>query len=228
MQVQLKKPYSPFLSALSQGYFGILSPAGLARGTNANCVDPIGSGPFILQAWNHGQNLVFVRNPNYNSAPANALHQGPAYVDKLVWSFVADPTTRWASLTSGQNDVIEDVPTVDWQQANSAYNVQLYVTPGRPETLLLNTVHGVFADQRVRQAFAYAGDRQAAVQSAFEWGDPLRRQRRAQPVDARLRHRAAERLPLQPVPGRGAAERGRLDRSRRRRVPRPRAVRSSM
>ena len=50
VQVNLKKPYSPLLSSLSQGYDGILSPKGLARGVNANCDDPIGSGPFILKS----------------------------------------------------------------------------------------------------------------------------------------------------------------------------------
>jgi peptide/nickel transport system substrate-binding protein len=173
VQVNLKKPYSPLLSSLSQGYDGILSPKGLARGVNANCDDPIGSGPFILQKWNHGQNLVFVRNPNYNSAPANALHQGPPYVSKLVWSFVSDPTTRWGSLTSGESDVIEDVPTIDWPQAKSEYNLAEYITPGRPQTLSLNTDHGVFTDVKVRQAFAYAIDRQAAVKSAFNGEIPF-------------------------------------------------------
>ena len=173
VQLNLKAPYSPLLSSLSQGYDGILSHKGLARGVNANCDDPIGSGPFIIQTWNHGQNIVFVRNPKYNSAPANALHQGPPYVSKLIWSFIADPTTRWASLTSGQSDVIEDVPTVDWSQAKSAYNVQEYVTPGRPQTLSLNTDLGPFTNQDVRQAFAYAANRQAATESAFNGEIPF-------------------------------------------------------
>jgi peptide/nickel transport system substrate-binding protein len=173
VQVNLKAPYSALLSSLSQGYDGILSPKGLARGVAANCTDPIGSGPWVLQKWNHGQSLVFVRNPTYNSAPANALHQGPPYADKLVWSFVADPTTRWGSLTSGQANVIEDVPTVDWSQAKSQYTLSQYITPGRPQTLSLNTTHGVFTDVRVRQAFAYAADRKAAVQSAFNGAIPF-------------------------------------------------------
>ena len=101
--------WAPLLAVLSQGYFGIRSPQTLAQGAEAICNDPVGSGPFIVQKWTHGQNITFVRNPNYNSAPANALHQGPAYVDKIIWSLVADPTTRYGSLTTGQSDVIYDV-----------------------------------------------------------------------------------------------------------------------
>jgi len=167
VQVNLIKPYAPLLSTLSQGYDGILSPKGLARGVAANCTDPIGSGPFIIQKWNHGQNIVFVRNPKYNSAPANAVHQGPAYAAKLVWSFVSDGTTRWGSLTSGESDVIYDVPTVDWPEAVSQYDTKQYITPGRPDTLTLDTYHGPFTSELVRQAFAYAINRPQAVKSAF-------------------------------------------------------------
>lgn len=173
VQVNLTEPYAPLLSTLSQGYDGVLSPKGLERGVAATCTDPIGSGPFILQKWNHGQNLVFVRNPNYNSAPANALHQGPAHVDKLVWNFVSDGTTRWASLTSGEADVVYDVPTVDWPTAVAQYNTKQYITPGRPDTLTLNTTDGPFASQAVRQAFAYAINRQQAVKSAFNGEIPF-------------------------------------------------------
>lgn len=166
-ELTLKKPYSPLLAALSQGYFGILSPAGLARGPAVNCEKPIGSGPFIVQKWNRGSDVVFVKNPNYNSAPANAKHQGPAYVDKIIWKFLHEPTVRYGALTTGQADLIYDIPTVNWQDAKARFQVQQYITPGRPVTLSLNTTKAPFDDVRVRQAFAWATDRKAAVQSAF-------------------------------------------------------------
>jgi peptide/nickel transport system substrate-binding protein len=166
-ELQLKKPYSPLLSALSQGYFGLHSPKGIARGAAAECTGPIGTGPFIIQKWNRGQNVIFVRNPKYDSAPANAKHQGPAYADKLVWKFLKEPAVRYGSLTSGQSQVIYDVPSVDWDAAKSKYEVLRYLTPGRPVTLTLNTSHAPFDDVRVRQALAYALDRKAAVKSAF-------------------------------------------------------------
>lgn len=166
-QLTLTRPDSQLLITLAQAYDGILSPQSLARSASATCDDPIGSGPFIIQKWNHGQNIVFARNPHYNSAPANALHQGPAYVSTLVWSFVADGTTRYGALTSGSAGVIGDVPTIDWQTAKSQFNEETVVAPGRPLTLILNTEHGVFTDLRVREAFGYAADRRAVVQSAF-------------------------------------------------------------
>jgi peptide/nickel transport system substrate-binding protein len=171
-QLVLSKPYAPLLPVLSQGYFGILSPSTYKGGAETICNEPIGSGPFVIQKWTHGQNITFTRNDNYNSAPQNALHQGPAYAEKLIWSFVDDPTTRYGSLTTGQSNVIYDVPGPDWATAQSEYEVQQYITPGRPDTLDLNTVNGPFKDQKVREAFAYAADREAAVASAFEGKTP--------------------------------------------------------
>ena len=167
LEVKLSEPYAPFLSALSQGYFGIQSPTQLKKGPKINAEAPVGSGPFKVEKWNRGQNLILVKNPDYNSAPANARHQGPAYVDKIVWKFLREPTSRYGSLKTGQSHVIYDIPTVDWEDAKREYEVQQYITPGRPVTASLNTTKPPFDDKRVRQAFAYASDRKAAVESAF-------------------------------------------------------------
>jgi peptide/nickel transport system substrate-binding protein len=168
VQVKLKEPYAPFLGALAEPYAGIISPKTLTAGTTAVCDNPVGSGPFIFTKWNHGQNIEFVRNPNYNSWPANALHKGPAYVNKLVWSYILNPTTRYGSLTSGESDVIYDVPAPDYKAAQSQYNVAQSILGGRPNSIDLNAEHGVFTDVRVRQAFAYGANRKQAVESAFD------------------------------------------------------------
>jgi peptide/nickel transport system substrate-binding protein len=166
-QLSLTQAYSPLLATITQAYFGIESPASLKRSEAQICEDPIGSGPFVIQKWNHGQSIEFARNPNYSSAPSNAIHQGPAYADKLVWSFISDPTTRYGSITSGTSDAIYDVPTVDWQAAKSQYNLLEHIEGGKPVTFNLNTAQGPFTDVRVRQAFAYATNRKADVESAF-------------------------------------------------------------
>ena len=167
VRVALTKPYDGFLAAISQSYAGLLAPATLKAGASAECDHPIGTGAWILRHWAHGKNLTFVRNPGYDSAPANAANQGPAYAAKLVWSFIQDPTTRWGALESNQEDVIEDVPTIDYPSARRDYRFESYITPGRPQTLELNADHGVFTKLRVRQAFAYAANRRAATRSAF-------------------------------------------------------------
>ncbi len=166
--LHLKQPYSPLLTVLTQGYFGIQSPTALARGKKANCSKPVGgSGPFIIERWDRNRSITFVRNPHYNSAPANAKHQGPAYVDKVIWKFLKDPVLRYGSLTSGSSDVIYNVPAINWADATTRFQTRQYVTPGRPNAITLNVDHAPFDDVRVRQAFAYSADREKAVETAF-------------------------------------------------------------
>jgi peptide/nickel transport system substrate-binding protein len=167
VQVNLNKPYLPLLTMLSQAYFGIQSPTALKRSAEANCDDPIGSGAFKVQKWIHGQEVILVRNPNYTSWPATALHKGPAYVNQVDWKFLSDPVERYASLTTGETNIIYDVPTVDWQSAKANYQVTQYITPGKPVSIYVNTIEGPFTDKLVRQAFAYGADRKAAVEAAF-------------------------------------------------------------
>ncbi|CAH2602412.1 ABC transporter substrate-binding protein [Rhodovastum atsumiense] len=173
LQLDLNAPYEPLLTVLSHATFGILSPTALARGVAANCEQPIGSGPFIVDKWNRGQNVQFRRNPAYNSAPANARHQGPAYAERLVWKFLKDPTLRYGSLLSGESNVIYDVPAVAWEEANKRFHVIRHLTGGTPLRLQLNTEFPPFDDIRVRRAFAHAADRRRAVEVSFLGAAPF-------------------------------------------------------
>ena len=166
-RVTLNKPYLPLLTMLSQAYFGIQSPTALKRSTAANCDDPVGSGAFTVKQWIHGQEVILVKNPDYTSWPATAVHKGPAIVDEVDWKFLPDAVERYESLVTGETNVIYDVPTVDWQTAKANFQVTQYITPGKPVSIYLNTSEGVFTDVRVRQAFAYSADREADVQAAF-------------------------------------------------------------
>jgi peptide/nickel transport system substrate-binding protein len=163
--IHLSNPYPRLADNLTQGYFGIQSQKALENRTKEeNCESPIGSGAFIVKEWNRGQNIVLVRNEDYTSPPANALHTGPAYVEEIDWRFVPDPTTRVAALKSGEVGAIYDVPAVEWSSLDQAgYELEKFVTPGRPQQLSFNTQVGPFTDEKVRQAFAYSLDRKPIV-----------------------------------------------------------------
>ena len=167
VQVTLNQPYLPLLTMLSQAYFGIQSPASLKRSQEAQCDDPIGSGAFYVKQWIHGQEVILLKNADYTSWPATALHKGPAIVNEVIWKFLPDPVERYESLVTGETNVIYDIPTVDWQNAKANFQVTQYITPGKPVSIYLNTSEGIFTDVRVRQAFAYGADREADVEAAF-------------------------------------------------------------
>jgi peptide/nickel transport system substrate-binding protein len=167
VQINLSAPYPRLADNLTQGYFGIQSQEALETRTDEeNCAAPIGTGAFIVDHWDRGEEIVLVRNDDYTSWPANAEHTGPAYVEEIVWRFVPDATTRVAALQAGEVDAIYDVPAIQWQTLDAAgYQLEKYVTPGRPQQLSFNTQIGPFTDVLVRQAFAYSLDRRAAVEA---------------------------------------------------------------
>jgi peptide/nickel transport system substrate-binding protein len=167
-QVNLKEPDQYFLSALSTYPGGIQSPGAVARGPAENCQDPIGTGPFEVVKWNRGVDVILKRNPHYDSAPANAKNQGPAYLSEVVWKFISDDETRWASLQTSESQVVYDVPATDWSQAKKEYQIEQYITGGTPNRLLLATQWGPFKDVRVRKAFEYAFNGPSAIQAVYQ------------------------------------------------------------
>ena len=168
VRIHLSAPFAPFLTTLSQSYFGLQSPTALRTRTDEeNCTAPIGSGPFTVKDWRRGEYIEFERNDDYDWAPRNARHQGPAHVEGIRWNIVPDNTSRYGALLSGEMDAIGEVPAVNIAQARQDYDFTQYITPGRPVVMNLNTQRGVFTDQRVRQALSFATDREANVESAF-------------------------------------------------------------
>ncbi|GGK04451.1 ABC transporter substrate-binding protein [Pilimelia anulata] len=168
VEITLSQPYPPFLTLITQGYFGIQSPTAFkSRGEKENCEQPIGSGGFTVAEWKHGQEVVLAKNPNYTSWPATAKHQGPAIVDRVRWKFIADGVARYASLGTAESHVVYEVPTVSWKDAQSRYETIKYITPGKPVSFYINNKVGPFTDKAVRQAFAYGADRKAAVEAGF-------------------------------------------------------------
>jgi len=165
--ITLSQPYPRLADNLTQGYFGIQSQVALeTRSDEENCEQPIGSGAFKVEQWNRGENIVLARNEGYTSWPANAKHEGPAYLDKVDWKFVGDATTRVATLRSGETDAIYDIPAIDFAPLETeGYELHKYVTPGRPQQLAFDTSHGPFTDELVRKAFAFATDRKQIVET---------------------------------------------------------------
>jgi peptide/nickel transport system substrate-binding protein len=168
LQVNLTTPDSSFLDVMAQGYFGIESPKGFARGISKNCLYPIGSGPFEVEKDIPNQEVILVRNPHFNSPPPGSTHTGPAYLKEIIWKIVPDESVRWAALTENQANVIYNPPAQDYASAK-AEHITMFdkERPGSPNSILFNTIVAPFNNVLVRQAFLYASDEQANLKSAY-------------------------------------------------------------
>lgn len=168
LQVNLTTPDSSFLDVLAQGYFGIESPKGFARGISKNCQYPIGSGPFEVVKDVPNQEVILDRNPSYNSPPPGSTHTGPAYLKQIIWKIVPDESVRWAALTENQANVIYNPPSEDYASA-AADHITMFdkERPGSPNSIIFNTSVAPLNNVLVRQALLYASDEKANLKSAY-------------------------------------------------------------
>ncbi len=167
--VHLSTPYAAFLEVLAQGFLGIESPTALKRSRDANCQSPVGSGPFRIARWDHQNDVVFIRNPAYHWAPPTAHHQGPPFLDGIVWKFIPEPSVRFASLQAGEVDVIDNVPPEAETPIRKNPDLSLLIAdrPGNPTSGEFNIRRAPFNDMRVREAFIHSADIDGALASVY-------------------------------------------------------------
>lgn len=165
----LTAPDSALLESLSQPWLAIESPAGIARGMEENCQAPIGTGPFVVDDWVKQERVSLVRNDDYVSPPADAAHEGPAYLEAIDWRFIPDAASRYAALQGGQVDVIDN-PQPDTAAAAEKSGDPTWIDaprPGASNRIELNSGQAPFDDERVREAFIAAVDVNDGIDSLY-------------------------------------------------------------
>ena len=168
VRVTFTQPSSIFFSTISTPYAGILSPDAVkASGENFG-QNPVGSGPFKLESWLPGEAVTLVRNEDYAWGPAVLENQGAPYLDKLVFKIVPDAAMQATAFQSGEADILfinspgqiarlKEDPAV--RMIETTLNSLIY--------LGFNTQKPPFDNVLVRQAFAYAIDKQELVDVAL-------------------------------------------------------------
>ena len=171
VRVTFSEPYAPFLSAVSTALLGFWSPKVLEeKADELKTGGPdisVGTGPFILSEYVPDQEIVYTANPDYNWGPGNVDHTGASDIDTLTVRILPETSVRTGALTSGEVDVAGNITPSTVEQIGDGFTVQSVELPGIPYSLYLNETYGVFADERVRQAFSIGFDAESAVDSIF-------------------------------------------------------------
>lgn len=169
--VSFTQPYAPFLQGLSLAQLGFYSPLVLSESADQlKAGGPgvtVGTGPFILTEYTPDQELVFQANPDYNWAPAGADHSGVAASDTLVIRILPESASRVGAINSGDADVAADFTPDMAAQVSAGIETYSIEMPGVPYSLYINEANGVFADDRVREAFSIGFDAEPAIESIY-------------------------------------------------------------
>jgi peptide/nickel transport system substrate-binding protein len=161
----LKRRFAPFVDTVfgeSDDPFRIVPKHLLGKLANINKAAfnalPIGTGPFRIVRWVHGDHVELDANPDY--------FRGKPKLKKILVYYVADDNTRAAEIRSHQIDLILALSAANYQllKNNPAVKVLLVKAPNY-SAILFNFKHPPLDDVRVRQAIAYAINSAAMVKS---------------------------------------------------------------
>lgn len=160
VQFILHYPYAPLLSVLAGAEGAILSPKAIDQYGKDLSKHPTGTGPYKFESWTPGQEVVLVKNENYWG--------GQPKLDKVVFKTVPEDTTRIAMVETGEAQVAEQLPVTEVDRVQNSSSMTL----GRFESFSsdhigINTKKKPFDDVRVRQAIAYAVDKESIIKGVY-------------------------------------------------------------
>ena len=159
---KMKQADASLLWNVSDGASGII-PVGSGENFNQH---PVGSGPFRFVSMEQDKDVIVERNPNYWGEAAK--------IPRVRFLVVPDATTRALELRKGSADAAINAVSPD-TVLTLQHNPDLVMerSPGTIYSYLaMNLRDPVLKDVRVRQAIAYAMDRQPLIE--YLWRDLVR------------------------------------------------------
>ena len=116
--LELAEQFGPVLDALGKASSNapFMMPARIAStSADQQIKEVVGSGPFKFakDEWQPGEQAVYVRNPDYvprDEPPSGSTGGKRAYLDKIIWRFMADPWDVANDLAAGEVDWWEEPP----------------------------------------------------------------------------------------------------------------------
>lgn len=151
---------SPNLLANIGGFKGlaIVQEANVESGDIGS--NPIGTGPFVFESWSSGQSIELSANPDFwGGAPA---------IDGVEFRFISEPSTAVAALTSGEVHWTDNIPPQQVDTLEGDDRLELgQVGSNDYWYLALNQNNEPFDQVEVRQAIAFAIDREGITQATM-------------------------------------------------------------
>ena len=155
VQAVLPKSFAPFLTHAGMS----IIPKHLLQGKDINTAEfnrkPVGTGPFIFKEWKSGDHVTVARNPSY--------YGGKPLLKEINYKIIPDENSSLVALEAGEIDSA-GIPPKDYKRMKTVKGINVYEYDVLLYTYLgFNLASPKFSDKRVRQALAYATDKNQLV-----------------------------------------------------------------
>jgi ABC-type transport system substrate-binding protein len=159
-------PDPAFLSKAAFTAFTIQPAEHLEATGGSPLENPIGTGPYMVEAWERGNQLVLKAFPDYwGDAPVS---------ETLVFRWGTEPAQRLLELQSGTVDAIDNVGPTDFETVRGDANLQLVERAALNIMYFgFNNTYPPFDNEQVRQAIAMGIDRQRIVDNFYSPGSSV-------------------------------------------------------
>jgi peptide/nickel transport system substrate-binding protein len=164
--LHLKRPFAPLLViVLAPQGFPILPAHLLSKLPDFNHIPfnaaPLGSGPYVVTRWAHGDRIEMRANPFY--------YRGKPKIERLEIRFVPDPNTALNLLRTHEVDgYFSDQDYGNYPLLREIAGLRVSKTPTNAVgAIVFNTRDPVTGDARVRRALALAIDIPSTMQKTY-------------------------------------------------------------
>jgi peptide/nickel transport system substrate-binding protein len=167
--VHFKDPFVPFLIYAGSPYLPMVSPTATQQQGDKVNQTPVMSGPYKIDEWIPKDHITISRWDGYKRRAPWSDHDGPGYLDKVIWKFIPEAGTRSATVESGETQAATVLTPQDLPRLQSE-GLQIVSTPwvGMPFMMFLTTTLPPTDDLNVRQAVEYGIDRDALVAALYQ------------------------------------------------------------
>ena len=164
VSMSLTRPVGFFPQLVASSYFGMHSPTAIMEGGidyGTPVKGAVGTGPFMFSEWIDGDRVVLTRNDNYWGEKAG--------VEQLVFRGIEEAATRLAELEAGSIDIAVNLAPDDYDTVTGNAELELALSSAdlRVGYIGMHQSNKPFDDLRVRQAIAYAIDKDAIIEAFY-------------------------------------------------------------
>lgn len=168
-RVRFKDPFVPFLIYAGSPYIPMVSPTATQKQGDQVNQTPVMTGPYKIDEWVAKDHVTLSRWDGYKRRAPWSDHDGPGYLDKVIWKFIPEVGTRVATVESGETQMATVLTPQDLPRLQSE-GIQIQSIPwvGMPFMMFLTSTQPPTDDLKVRQAVEYGVDRDALVTALYQ------------------------------------------------------------